>query len=173
MYYAENAKAKELAATLNAIYGAPSTGGAAPTSTPSQPATARPPTGGGLFGAPPTGPSYGGAAGATTGSGVLSEVGLIEGQVRFIADDTTNAVIVTTFPRAWSEIEATIRQLDKMPRQVLIEVLVAEITLNDETRLGIDWAARSGKFTLANNTDRKSTRLNSSHIQKSRMPSSA
>src|SRR5262249_14997739 len=69
--------------------------------------------------------------------------------VRFIADDTTNAVIVTTFPRAWTEIEATIRQLDKMPRQVLIEVLVAEISLTDDMRFGIDWAVRSGKFLIA------------------------
>src|SRR6266852_5309128 len=38
VYYAENTKAKELAATLNAIYGAPSTGGGAPT-TPSHPAS--------------------------------------------------------------------------------------------------------------------------------------
>jgi general secretion pathway protein D len=148
VYYAENAKAKELAATLNAIYGAPGSGGSTPTPPSSPPSTARPPTGGGLFGPAPTGAPSGG--GTTTGSGVLSEVGLIEGQVRFIADDTTNAVIVTTFPRAWAEIEATIRQLDKMPRQVLIEVLVAEISLTDNTKLGIDWAVRSGKFFLMN-----------------------
>jgi general secretion pathway protein D len=151
VYYAENAKAKELAATLNAIYGAPGSGGSTPTPPSSPPSTARPPTGGGLFGPAPTGAPSGG--GTTTGSGVLSEVGLIEGQVRFIADDTTNAVIVTTFPRAWAEIEATIRQLDKMPRQVLIEVLVAEITLSEDTKLGIDWAVRARKnVTLANNT---------------------
>ena len=37
-----------------------------------------------------------------------------------------------------------------MPRQVLIEVLVAEITLTDDTRLGIDWAVRQGRFNVAN-----------------------
>ena len=144
VYYAENTKAKELAATLNAIYGAPSSSGTTPTPPPSQSSTARPPTGGGLFGPAPTGPSYGG--GTTSGSGVLSEVGLIEGQVRFIADDTTNAVIVTTFPRAWTEIEATIRQLDKMPRQVLIEVLVAEISLKDEPEHHPKWQ-RTGQLS--------------------------
>jgi general secretion pathway protein D len=150
VYYAENAKAKELAQTLNAIYGAPGSSATTTTSTAAgQPPGGRPPTGG-LFGAPTGAASS--AVGSTAGSGVLSEVGLIEGQVRFIADDTTNAIIVTTFPRAWSEIEATIRQLDKMPRQVLIEVLVAEISLTDDTRLGMDWAVRSGKFILANNT---------------------
>jgi len=61
----------------------------------------------------------------------------------------TNAVIVTTYPRLWQEIESTIKQLDKMPRQVLIEVLVAEITLTDDLSLGIDWAVRAGRFSIA------------------------
>ncbi|MBI4246333.1 MAG: type II secretion system secretin GspD [Candidatus Rokubacteria bacterium] len=147
IHYAENAKAKDLAATLNAIYGAREASTTA-TSAPSAPGAPRrageptpPPP-------PPSPPAAGGAL-AAVGSG---EAGLIEGQVRFIADETTNAVIVTTFPRNWTEIEATIRQLDRMARQVLIEVLVAEITLTDDTRLGFDWALREGSFRLAQQT---------------------
>src|SRR5882724_7002268 len=93
IYYAENAKSKDLATTLNAIYGARDgssgggPGGAAP-STPGRP-PAPPPT---------TPPPPGG-----TGTGEL----LAEGQVRFISDEITNAVIVTTFPRSWTEIENT------------------------------------------------------------------
>ena len=68
--------------------------------------------------------------------------------MRFIADEVTNAVIVTTTPRQWLDIETTIKQLDRMPRQVLIEVLVAEIALTDDTRLGLDWALREGSFRL-------------------------
>ena len=66
--------------------------------------------------------------------------------MRFIADEVTNAVIVTTFPRNWPEIEETLKKLDRMPRQVLIEVLVAEITLDDQTSLGIEWAIKAGQF---------------------------
>jgi general secretion pathway protein D len=73
-------------------------------------------------------------------------VGFVEGQFRFIADETTNAVIVATTPRNWGEIEPTLKQLDRSPRQVLIEVLVAEVTLTDDTRLGVEWAIRSGRF---------------------------
>ena len=146
IYYAENTKAKDLAATLNSIYGAPTTGGgSAPTSTPA----GRTPTS--PFGGPPpptTAPVGASPAGAALGT--LSEVGVLEGQVRFIADETTNAVIVLTFPRVWTEIETTIKQLDKMPRQVLIEVLVAEIVLTDSTSLGLDWAIRNGRFNFAN-----------------------
>ena len=135
IYYAENAKAKELAATLNAIYGA---GETATTTTPSTPTTGRAP------GQPPPPPPPPPAArpGGPLG-GAFGGDGLVEGQVRFIADEVTNAVIVTTFPRNWSEIEGTIRQLDRMPRQVLIEVLVAEITLTDDFRFGVDWALRT------------------------------
>jgi general secretion pathway protein D len=37
-----------------------------------------------------------------------------------------------------------------MSRQVLIEVLAAEVVLTDDTKLGIEWALRSGKFTITN-----------------------
>jgi general secretion pathway protein D len=33
---------------------------------------------------------------------------------------------------------------------VLIEVLAAEVVLTDDTKLGIEWALRSGKFTISN-----------------------
>ena len=135
IYYAENAKAKDLAATLNAIYGARET---VPTASPSPQST---PRAAGQPPPPPPPPPTTGPGGPIGGLGGGGE-GLVEGQVRFIADETTNAVIVTTFPRNWAEIEATIRQLDRMPRQVLIEVLVAEITLTDDFRFGVDWALR-------------------------------
>ena len=144
IYYAENAKAKDLASTLNAIYSGRETvqTSTTPLTTPSsqvgrragEPALPPPP--------PPT-VAPGGPLGPSTG-----EAPLAEGQVRFIADEVTNAIIVTTTPRQWSDIEATIKQLDKMPRQVLIEVLVAEIALTDDMRLGMDWALKEGSFRL-------------------------
>ncbi len=140
IYYAENAKAKDLTSTLNQIYGREA-GGAAPA--PGAPG-ARPPA----F-TPPPPPTVPGAPPAVGVPGI-GEAGVAEGQVKFIADEVTNAVIVTTYPRLWEEIEATIKQLDRMPRQVLIEVLVAEITLKDDLRLGIDWALRTGRFNVAN-----------------------
>jgi general secretion pathway protein D len=147
IYYAENAKAKDLAATLNAIYGARETVPATPPGatgtppTPRRPGEPTPPPP-----PPPTtapGPALGGA------QPPVGELGVLEGQIRFIADETTNSVIVTTYPRNWQEIEATIKQLDRMPRQVLIEVLVAEITLTDDMRLGIDLAIKEGRLNIA------------------------
>jgi general secretion pathway protein D len=151
IYFAENARAKDLAATLNAIYGAKET---VPTAAPTPPATARTPGQPPQPPAPPTTTAPGGPIGGAAG---LAELGLAEGQFRFIADEPTNSVIVTTTPRQWTDIEPTIRQLDKMPRQVLIEVLVAEITLTDDTKLGIDWALKSGSFRFASQSITTST----------------
>jgi general secretion pathway protein D len=139
IYYAENAKSKDLAATLNAIYGGTET---VPTAAPSTPPPTRragePPP-------PPPPPPTTGPGGPIGGTGIAS-VGVVQGQFRFIADETTNAIIVTALPRDWIDLETTIKQLDRMPRQVLIEVLVAEITLSHDTRLGVDWAVKTGSF---------------------------
>jgi len=67
----------------------------------------------------------------------------VEGQVKVIADEPNNALVITTFPRNWPLIEDTIRRLDRTPKQVLIEVLVAELALTDENRLGLEWTLRT------------------------------
>jgi general secretion pathway protein D len=151
IYFAENAKAKDLAATLNAIYGAKET---VPTAQPTPQTTQRTP---GQPAPPPPPPPTSGPGGPIGGATGLAEVGFAEGQFRFIADETTNSVIVTTTPRQWVDIEPTVKQLDKMPRQVLIEVLVAEITLTDDTKLGMDWALKTGSFRIANQSIGTST----------------
>jgi general secretion pathway protein D len=144
IYYAENAKSKDLAATLNAIYGGTET---VPTAGPSTPAPAR--RAGEPVPPPPPPPPTTGPGGPIGGIGTAN-VGIAQGVFRFIADEVTNAVIVTALPRDWTDLENTIKQLDRMPRQVLIEVLVAEITLNDDTKLGVDWALRHGDLRFAN-----------------------
>ena len=81
--------------------------------------------------------------------GVTIEGAPPQAEIRLIADEVTNAVVVTTYPRLWKEIEETIKKLDRMARQVMIEVLAAEVALTDDTTLGIEWAVRSGKFDIS------------------------
>jgi general secretion pathway protein D len=145
IYYAENAKSKDLAATMNALYGRETVPATTPT-----PGTLRQPAGEPQAPPRPAPISGPGARLGTTPAIGVAEVGFVEGQFRFIADETTNAVIIATTPRNWSEIEETLKQLDRSPRQVLIEVLVAEVTLTDDTRLGIEWAVRAGRFSVNN-----------------------
>jgi general secretion pathway protein D len=146
IYFNENTKAKDLAATLDAIYGR----GDRPQATPG----ARGPGGSEQYrtgAVPPVATPTPSPRPAGTGvPGLAVEGGPAAPEIRFIADEVTNAIIVTTYPRLYKEIEATIRKLDRMPRQVLIEVLAAEVVLTDDTKLGIEWALRSGRFTVSN-----------------------
>jgi len=160
IYFAENTKARDLATTLDAIYGrgdrGPAITGTQQTlRTSSSISGAYGPTGpGGLAALPP---ALGSPPIVTTGPrpavigfpGVSGEGTPPAVEIRFVADEVTNAIIVTTYPRLWREIEDTIKKLDKMPRQVLIEVLAAEVTLTDDTKLGIEWAVRSGRFDVS------------------------
>jgi general secretion pathway protein D len=147
IYYVEYSKAKELAATLEAIYGR---GAAQGTGSPVAPLSALPPgaqpprTSQTPPALPTTAPRLGG------GRALEGEGGQAQADLRFVADETTNAIIVTTYPRSWKEIEETIKALDRLSRQVLIEVLVAEVVLKDDTKLGIEWAVRNGKFVFTN-----------------------
>ncbi|HWN03706.1 MAG TPA: secretin N-terminal domain-containing protein, partial [Candidatus Dormibacteraeota bacterium] len=165
IYFAENTKARDLATTLDAIYGRGDRGpaitgtqqslvgtssisglsssysgrSAAPTLLPSP-----------LLPSPAPFSSTARAAGAPTGfPGVSGEGAPPSVEIRFVADEVTNAVIVTTYPRLWKEMEETIKKLDRMPRQVLIEVLAAEVTLTDDTKLGVEWAVRSGRYDVS------------------------
>jgi general secretion pathway protein D len=139
VYYVENVKAKELAGTLTEIFGKPAREGEAPLRERLLPGTPG-------YGGPPQ-PTPGAAPAALPlgagPAGLDVEAGVVEGQVKVVADEPNNALIVTTFPRNWPLIEDTIRKLDRIPKQVLIEVLVAELRLTDENRMGIEWALRS------------------------------
>jgi general secretion pathway protein D len=79
---------------------------------------------------------------AVVATGGDLEPSVVEGQVKVVADEPNNALIVTTFPRNWPLIEDTVRKLDRTPKQVLIEVLVAEVGLTDENRFGLEWTLR-------------------------------
>ncbi len=141
VYYVENVKAKELAATLTEIFGKPGEGAARP----ERPTPAEAPgyAPGPPRVAPPAPPASAPPTPPVPGVGPEAEAGVVEGQVKVIADEPNNALIVTTFPRNWPLIEDTIRKLDRTPKQVLIEVLVAEIELDDDNRLGIEWTLRT------------------------------
>jgi general secretion pathway protein D len=72
----------------------------------------------------------------------------VTGNILFVADSFTNAVIIKTLPRNYPAILKTIELLDLMPLQVMIEVLVLELTIDDQTRAGIDWAFKNGDLAV-------------------------
>lgn len=64
--------------------------------------------------------------------------------VRVIADKDNNALLILASNADYEKIELALRKLDVVPRQVLIEVTIAEITLKDELAFGLEWFMKSG-----------------------------
>jgi len=63
----------------------------------------------------------------------------VAGKIKIVTDETTNALIIRAMTSDYNIIKKTIQLLDIVPRQVLIEVLIAEISLGDDTQFGVDW----------------------------------
>jgi general secretion pathway protein D len=68
--------------------------------------------------------------------------------IRIIADATTNSLVIWAAPREYRKIRRALEQLDILPLQVLIEATVAEVTLIDELRYGVEWFFRTGDLSL-------------------------
>jgi general secretion pathway protein D len=73
-------------------------------------------------------------------------------QVRVVADEKNNALVIYARPRDYRMIENTIKRLDIVPLQVLIEATIAEVTLNDALRYGLQFFLKQGasRFILTN-----------------------
>jgi general secretion pathway protein D len=69
--------------------------------------------------------------------------------IRIIADATTNSLVIWAAPREYRKIRRALDQLDILPLQVLIEATVAEVSLMDTLRYGVEWFLRSGDVSLA------------------------
>ncbi|MDP2972874.1 MAG: type II secretion system secretin GspD [Deltaproteobacteria bacterium] len=63
-----------------------------------------------------------------------------EGEINIVVDETNNALVIKAFHRDYKAILETVKKLDIYPKQVLIEMLLAEITLDDTYKFGIEWA---------------------------------
>ena len=74
-------------------------------------------------------------------------------QVRIVADEATNSLLIRASARDYRQLLTTISQLDVVPLQVMVNAVIAQVTLSDDTRFGVDWsrvAADAAMQPLAN-----------------------
>jgi len=73
----------------------------------------------------------------------------LKGKVQIYADTQTNSLIVTTRKRYIDSVEELIRQLDFVRGMVWLDITILEITLDENTKLGIELSAKEeGIFGL-------------------------
>ena len=152
VYAVENAKAADLADVLGNLYGGGGGGGGGrgrsgrdrenrgnTNQTDSDSGTGLG-SGGGLGGR--------GSRGEGTRSVLIApkegEKPIFKEEVRLVADEISNSLIILATPRDYDKIRGVLVRLDVVPRQVLIEAIIAEITLDDDLQFGIEYAFASG-----------------------------
>lgn len=69
--------------------------------------------------------------------------------VKIVADEATNSLLIRSTARDYRQLLTTISQLDVVPLQVMVNAVIAQITLNDETRFGVDWSRIADNAALA------------------------
>lgn len=70
--------------------------------------------------------------------------------INMVVDERSNALIFYSSGSEYQAILPLVARLDVMPKQVILEVSIAEVTLTDEFKFGVDMAFSSGKFSFSN-----------------------
>jgi general secretion pathway protein D len=163
VYNVQNGKAADLAAILEQIFGADDAAAAAPGAVapnlrPVEVSAANPPAGalaqsrtaGQRTGQTAPRPTPGAVAGRESSpSRAVDFAG--KGKIRVIADEANNALVILANASDYRMVSEALKKLDVVPLQVLIEATIAEVTLNDDLRYGLQWffKANSSEFTLS------------------------
>lgn len=137
VYNLQNSKASHISSLLQAIFTGTSP---SPISTPTTPAKTEPTRTGAMTPppAPSPAPTRTGTAATAAGTGFL-----VSADTRVFADEVTNSLIIVATPGDYSFIEDTIKRLDIVPRQVMIEALIAEVELKDDLTFGLAWSLKT------------------------------
>jgi general secretion pathway protein D len=64
--------------------------------------------------------------------------------VRVVADDDNNALMIYATGKQFDVIKTALEQLDVVATQVIIEASILEVSLTDELRYGLEWTFKNG-----------------------------
>ena len=64
---------------------------------------------------------------------------MLEQEISVVAEKTSNMLLISASPRYFATVQQMIEEMDEPPPQVLIQVLLAEVTLDNSNELGVDW----------------------------------
>jgi general secretion pathway protein D len=153
VYHPRNVAAESLGQTLNgAVAGRaaiPTTGMAMGGAGPSLPGM----QGGGFAGAPvaapqPQPPPPPSAAGMGS-NGSQTFFSSEDDPVRISVDRDSNTLLISASPAKWLQIQKILAEIDRPPRQILIEASILEVTLNDSFAFGVDFSVMGANSKLS------------------------
>jgi len=73
----------------------------------------------------------------------VSHTGELAGEVEIIADEVNNAILIKATQRDYAILSGVLKEIDIVPRQVLIDVLIVEVSLGNDIEYGVEWFLKS------------------------------
>jgi type II secretion system protein D len=140
VYPLQNSKSTHIASLMQSIFSGSSSSSTTPTPTPTPTARTTPQRTGTTAQTTTSAATElkTGAAATVSGGGKF-----VSPETKVFADEITNSLIILATPADYSFIEETIKKLDVLPRQVVIEALIAEIKLTDDLTFGFAWSLKT------------------------------
>lgn len=83
----------------------------------------------------------------------VSTAVLQERQITAIANKDANRIILDVDPRFQDSVMSVVRELDQPPPQVMIQVLIVEVTMENDLDLGVEFAFQDLQYAKAGPTD--------------------
>lgn len=74
-----------------------------------------------------------------TGDNTQTQLGKLSDKVNVLADKRTNSILIMGSKSDIASLKSVISELDVMLAQVMIEAVILEVKLNDDTETGISW----------------------------------
>ena len=150
VYDVQNGKAQDLANSLNDILSLQSSSYSGSSSRNSSKASSLLAGGGGLQSGAGSGAVNSSIFGQKTTpdvseSKVHSSSSGEVGALRIVPNDESNSLLIFAEPAEFAVIESALRRLDVPPIQVMIEASIAEVSLTDDLRYGLQWSYESGQ----------------------------
>jgi general secretion pathway protein D len=68
--------------------------------------------------------------------------------VRVVVDEVSNSLIFLASAAKFNSLRPLLKRMDVLPKQVMLDILIAEVTLKDEFKHGVEWAWRRGEVSL-------------------------
>lgn len=78
---------------------------------------------------------------------LLAPQAVVVGKTRIISDPKDNKILVLGPPENLQKVRTILDRLDRRPQQVYLSTVIAQLTLNNDSALGVDWTQTFKKFS--------------------------
>lgn len=86
--------------------------------------------------------------GGSTGNAPSPRRSVTSNAISMVVDERSNALIIYTAGQQYKSLLPLLRKLDVLPKQVMLDITIAEVSMKDEFKHGVEWALKKGEVNL-------------------------